>query len=116
MFQEALQVKGDVILCYNRYNIVKIRGRVLPLLTWHISKIIVDFLFPIVTTCVLNQSSSHWLCFDALQSAITMCLKFMEKITNPFALVNSIDDDFGIAFDLFLFVSMFVCDVLDSFI
>jgi hypothetical protein len=59
-----------------------------------------------MTICVLNQSSSHKLFFDALQSAITMCLKFMEKITNPFALVNFIDDDFEIVFHLFLFASI----------
>jgi hypothetical protein len=84
MFQEDLQIKGDIILCYNRYNTVRKCGKMLPLLTWHISKIIVDPLSPIVTICVLNQSSSHWLFFDALQSTITMCLKFMEEITNPF--------------------------------
>jgi hypothetical protein len=42
----------------------------------------------------------------------------MEEITNLFALVNLIDDDFGIAFDLFLFTSVRreVCGVLDFFI
>jgi hypothetical protein len=42
----------------------------------------------------------------------------MEEITNPCALVNLIDDDFGIAFDLFFFTSIRkeVCNVLDSFI
>jgi len=34
-----------------------------------------------------------------------MCLKFKEEITNPFALVNLIDDDYEIAFELFLFTS-----------
>jgi len=53
---------------------------------WHIFKIIMDPLSPIVTICVLNQSSSHWLFFDALQSTITTCLKFMGETTNPFCL------------------------------
>jgi len=47
-----------------------------------------------------------------------MCLKFKEKIINSFALVSLIDDDFGIAFDIFLFVSNIkreVYSVLDSF-
>jgi hypothetical protein len=48
-----------------------------------------------------------------------MCLKFKEKITNPSTLVSLIDDDFGIAFKLFLnFVSNIkreVCGVLNSF-
>jgi hypothetical protein len=45
MFQEALQFKDVISLCYNRYNIVRISGKVPPLLTWHIFKIIVDSLF-----------------------------------------------------------------------
>jgi hypothetical protein len=46
-------------------------------------------------------------------------LKIQGKITNPFALVSLIDDDFGIASELYLFVSNIrreVCDVLDSFV
>jgi hypothetical protein len=70
-----------------------------PPFTWHISKIIVDSLSPVVIAYVLNQSRSHSLFFDALQFAITMCLKFKEKITNQFASVSLIDDDFGIAFE-----------------
>jgi hypothetical protein len=48
-----------------------------------------------------------------------MCLKFKEEIANPFALVNLIDDDFGIIFESSLFVSNIrreVCGVLDSFL
>jgi hypothetical protein len=71
-----------------------------------------------VIACVLNQSSNHWLLFNALQSTITLCLKFKEEITNPFALINLIDDDYEIAFELSLFVSNIrrkVCGALDSF-
>jgi hypothetical protein len=53
----------------------------------------VDFLSHVVTSCVLNQSKSHWLLSDALQSAIIMCIKFREEITNPSTPVNLIDDD-----------------------
>jgi hypothetical protein len=66
MFQEALQLKDAIIVCYNKHNIVRISGRVPILLTWHISHIIVDCLSPIVGACVLNQFSSHWLLFDVL--------------------------------------------------
>jgi len=55
---------------------------------------------------------------NALQSPITLCLKFKEEITNPSTLINSIDDDYGIAFELSLFVSNIrrkVCGVLDFF-
>jgi hypothetical protein len=46
-----------------------------------------------------------------------MCWKFKEEIINPFALVNLIDDDSNIAFELSLLASNIkreVC-VLDSF-
>jgi hypothetical protein len=48
-----------------------------------------------------------------------MCLKFKEKITNPFAPINLVNDDYGIAFELSLFASNIqkeVCGVLDSFL
>jgi hypothetical protein len=48
-----------------------------------------------------------------------MCLKFKEKTTNPFTLVSLIDDNYEIAFGLFLFASNIrreVCGVLDSFL
>jgi hypothetical protein len=88
-------------------------------LTWHIFKTIVDSLSPIVATCVLNQSRSHWLLFDALHSTITMCLKFKEEITNPSTLVSWIDDDSKITFELSLFASNIrrvICGVVDSFV
>jgi hypothetical protein len=47
-----------------------------------------------------------------------MCLKLKEEITNPFAPINLINDDFGIAFELSLFTSNIkreVCGVLDFF-
>jgi hypothetical protein len=49
-----------------------------------------------------------------------MCLKCRGEITNPFAwVINLMDDDFGIAFELSLFASNIkknVCGVLDSFL
>jgi hypothetical protein len=48
-----------------------------------------------------------------------MCLKFKEKTINPFTPVSLIDDDYGITFELSLFVSNIkreICSVLDSFI
>jgi hypothetical protein len=54
MFQEALQFKDAIILCYNKQNTIKISDSVSSFLTWHILKIIMDFFSPIVSTCVLN--------------------------------------------------------------
>ncbi len=72
-----------------------------------------------MVACVLNQSKSHWLLSNALQSTNIMHLKFKEKIINPSTLVSLIDDDFGRAFELSLFTSNIkreVCVVLDSFL
>jgi hypothetical protein len=61
---------------------MKVIGRVPPPLTWHISQIIVDFLFSIISAYVLNQSHGHWLFFNALNVIITMSLKFKEQYKN----------------------------------
>jgi hypothetical protein len=47
-----------------------------------------------------------------------MCLKCKEKVTNPFAQVNLIDDDYKIVFKFFIFViniKKVVCGVLEFF-
>jgi hypothetical protein len=59
MFWEALQFKDDIILCYSKQNIIRISGKMPLLLTWHISKIIMDSLSHVVIACVLNQCRSH---------------------------------------------------------
>ncbi len=77
-----------------------------------------NFLCPVVSSCVLNQFESHWLLSNALYFAIIMCLKFREEITNPSTLINLVNDDFGITFELSLFTSNIkreVCGVWDSF-
>ncbi len=43
--------------------------------TWHNFRIIVDFLSPIVSTCVWNQLHGHLLLSDVLNYAISMILK-----------------------------------------
>jgi hypothetical protein len=72
-----------------------------PLLTWHISQIIVNYILPIIT-CVLNQPHGHWLFNDVLQYAIVMNLK-LKKLEITLALDNMMNDDVGIAFELTLF-------------
>ncbi len=77
------------------------------------------YFFPTGSAYVLNQSHSHWLLFNALQSIITMCLKCREKVTNPPTQVNFINDCYnGIVFKLSLFTTNIkkeVVGVLDSF-
>ncbi len=55
-------------------------ARVPPPLTWHICCIIVDSLGLVVYACILNQSRGHWLLSDALNSTISMSLKFKDEI------------------------------------
>jgi hypothetical protein len=48
-----------------------------------------------------------------------MCLKCREEVTNPHAQISLIDDDFGIAFELFLFdtnIKREACGILESFL
>jgi hypothetical protein len=78
IFQEALQFKNVISFCYNKQNVIKINGRVPPNFTWHISKIIMHSISPIVNACILKQFNEHWIFFDTLHSTIFMCLKFKE--------------------------------------
>jgi hypothetical protein len=83
MFQEALHFKDVIsILYYNRQNIIKVNGKAPLLLPLHIYQIIMIYFFLVVSACVLTQSNSNWLLFDALQFAITMCLKCKEEVRN----------------------------------
>jgi hypothetical protein len=60
---------------------MKMTPKVPPLLTWKVSQITVNYIFPIIT-CVLNQPHGHWLLSDVLQYAIVMNLK-IKKTWNP---------------------------------
>jgi hypothetical protein len=55
-------------------------ARVPPPLTWHICLIIIDYLGLVVSTYILNPSRGHWLLSDALNSTISMSLKFKDEI------------------------------------
>jgi hypothetical protein len=70
-------------------------------LTWHISQIIVDVLFSVVSACVSNQFHGHWLFSSALNmSTITMNLKLKEKIKISSNLEDLIDDDYVLVLEL----------------
>jgi hypothetical protein len=59
---------------------VRMSGRVPTPLTWHICQIIVHSFGPIVSTCILKTSKSHWLLSDELNCFISMSLKFKDGI------------------------------------
>ncbi len=67
--------------------------RIPPPLKWHIFRIIVGFFGPIMFACILNQSKGHWLLNDALNSAISMSLKFRDEI--DFATFDNLMEEDG---------------------
>jgi len=58
----------------------------------------------IVIACVLNQSSGHWLLYDALNSFITWSLKMKEK-TRIQTTFDPLMDDGRITFEFYLLAS-----------
>jgi hypothetical protein len=63
------------VLYYGKQTIVKVIKLGPPFLTWQISQIIVDYLFSIVITYVLNWSRGHWM---LINSVIFLSLKLKE--------------------------------------
>jgi hypothetical protein len=87
-------------------------------LIWQISQSIVHCLFPIVSTCVLNQTHGCWFINDALHSAISMNLKLKEENQIVVSFENLMDDDSIVIDELSLFVSNIrreVINILDFF-
>ena len=80
MFQQALQFRATISLCYSRQTMA-LQNRVPLGQTWAVVEAISSTLSPVVSACVLNQSRGYWLLSDALASTIFMSVKFeMEKI------------------------------------
>jgi hypothetical protein len=59
-------------------------------------------LFQVVIACNINQSRSHWLLNDALNFFITMSFKLKEEVGITLVIDQLMDDDFGIALEIFL--------------
>jgi hypothetical protein len=64
----------------------------------------VDSLRFVVTTCVLNQSSGHWLLYDAMNSFITRSLKMKEDARKQ-TTFDPLMDDGRITFEFYLLAS-----------
>ncbi len=80
-----------------------ITNHVPPLLTWHISQIIIDVLFPILSICVLYKSYGHQLLFNALHVTITMTLKFKEEFGIGTYVDNLMKNDYNVTLELWIF-------------
>ncbi len=75
------------------------------------------FFFFELSGCVLNQCNNHWLLFDALQSVNACAQKVRKKLQIHLPLVNLMNDDFGIVFELSLCaINIKVCVALESFL
>jgi len=74
-------------------------ARVPPPLTWHIFQIIVNSFGLIVSTCISNQSKGHWLLFDALNTTMSMSLKFKDEIDSP-TFDNLMDENENVVYEL----------------
>ncbi len=111
-------------------------------LTWHMCRIIVDYLGLVVSTCILrpdlsnhvcspcfrtstsvktqkavNQSRGHWLLNDTLNSTISMNLKFKDEIESVI-FNNIMEEDRNVIYELSCLASNIkkeVVYVLDSF-
>jgi hypothetical protein len=74
-------------------------------LTYHMSQIIVDRPFFVMTTCVLNWSCGHYLFNDSIHFIIIMTLKLMEEVEIPSTQNNLMEDDSKISIELSLLIS-----------
>jgi hypothetical protein len=54
MFKKSLEFIKTIALCYSKQISPKVIRCVPRPLTWHISQIIIDILFLVVITCILN--------------------------------------------------------------
>jgi hypothetical protein len=98
---------------------MKMTTRVPSLLTWHICQIVVDCFCLVVSACVLNQYSGHWLLSDALHFDISMSLKLKEKPKNAQSFKTLMEEDFGVIVELICLafnIRKEVCGVLDIFL
>ncbi len=90
-------VQGCCYALFSKQSLVRMTTKVLPFLTWHIYQIVVNCLFPIATTCVLNQYRGHWLLNDAIHSTISMSLKLREEPKNAPSFQTLMEKDINVS-------------------
>ncbi len=90
-------------------------ARVPPPLTWHICHIIVDFLGLVASICILNQSRGHWLLSDALNSTISMSLKFKNEIDSA-SFDNLMEKNGNVAYELSCLASNIKKEIIQALI
>jgi hypothetical protein len=71
MYQQA------IVMCYS-HQIEALASMIPFTMAWAIVKAIYEAIFPIVTSCVVNQRHGYWLFSNALASTIRLYVK-LEK-------------------------------------
>jgi hypothetical protein len=71
MFEHYIAYRMTIIMCYSRQTKV-LTNRISSTQFWSIDETIFDELFPIVTTCIINQHRNYWFLFNVFASAIRL--------------------------------------------
>jgi len=75
MFEETLEFKNAIIICYGRHVFAALHQRVPKAQVWVIVEVITSTLNLVVFAYVMNQNRGHWLLLDALTKTITLTME-----------------------------------------
>jgi hypothetical protein len=83
MFDETLEFKNAIILCYGRQKSIALQQRALKAQVWAIAEAITFTLNLVAYACVMNQSRGHWLLSNALTISITLTMEMEAQLPEP---------------------------------
>ncbi len=75
MSEETFEFNNAIIICYCMHKCVVLQQKVHKAQVWAIVEAITFILNHVVFACVINQSTGHWLLFDALTTTITLTME-----------------------------------------
>jgi len=75
MFEETLEFKQSIIICYGKQNIATLQPRVQKAQMWAIEKVTTSCSNLVVIVCVMNQSRNHLLISNDLTTTNTLIIK-----------------------------------------
>jgi len=87
LFQETLEFKHTITLCYGGQQSLALQGHVPSPQVWAIVQIVANTLAHVVQQCVLNQSQDYCLLLDALVVVISLVCQMRSYCLTP----NSIE-------------------------
>ncbi len=80
MFEETLEFKEAIFLCYGQQKTIVLQQRVPKAKVWAITKAQTYVLNKVVTTCVMDQSRGHQLLSNAFNTCINLTLILETKV------------------------------------